>query len=159
MSGEAKDKKFASKISGADSLAINCDISLADLPKKCKDIFKAYKSNDYKTNFPWMENLQEVPKGKIDSLNNQMLGHIHSQNVETVFLAVPEMIEWTDYEGFCFNKDEKPDKIDILMRDFYSTLKKQPDKISLNMLKTRHVYALESRSGKLAVDGKNWTGE
>ena len=146
VSGEAKDKKFAKKLTGADSLSINCEVSLQTLPNKCAAILSAYSSDDYKQEFPWMENLREVPKNIIDDLNNQMMDNIRQKNFEKVFLAVPEMIEWSNFSGFQFKKDAQDSNVDILIEDFYQTLR-NVQKLSVNTLKnSRHVYAVDSNT-------------
>ncbi len=62
VSGKPSTASLAKNVSGADSLAINCDCQLQDVAGKCKELLKRFSSTDYQKKFPFVDHFQPVPK-------------------------------------------------------------------------------------------------
>lgn len=154
VTGEPKDKAFASCISGADILSITCPVTLGDIESKCDELLKAFISRDYQKAFPWINNVSEVAnKRKIEELNEELILGIKEGNLNHVYLAIPDIVEWTAIEGFRFRDREGEIHKDIFLKDFLETVK-DTDKLTSDYLKHRHVYQIHSDNG---MTEERWT--
>lgn len=62
VSGKPGSAAFAKNVSGADSLAINCNCQLDDVGAKCTELLKRFKDTAYQKKFPFVDHFQPLPK-------------------------------------------------------------------------------------------------
>ena len=154
VSGEPKDMAFASCISGADILSITCPVTLGDIENKCDELLTSFMSRDYQEVFPWINNVSEmINKQKIEELNEELIISIKESKLDHVYLAIPEMVEWTAIEGFRFRDREGEIHRDIFLQDFLETVK-DTGKLTFDYLKRHHVYKIHSDTG---IAEARWT--
>lgn len=92
MSGKPLDKKFASRISGADSLHISSDLVFKDLGKKCQYFLKQFRSSEYKKTFPFVDKFKPIEdKTLIDELNEQLKDYVITKQTDAISLSFPKM--------------------------------------------------------------------
>jgi uncharacterized protein (TIGR04141 family) len=152
VTGEPINSDFADKVSGADSLSIVCEIELDTIDEKCSQILKMFEAKDYKKEFSWLDYIYEVTNGlKNKELNEALVNRINSNNTERLFLAVPDIVEWTDIAGFKFRENDEQVFPDILLQDFLATVRSGAQ-ISVDYLK--HHYVFQVRADSEVVESK-----
>jgi uncharacterized protein (TIGR04141 family) len=145
VTGKPEDKDFASRFSGADGLNINCVVSLPTLIEKCRRIFEAYLSEEYRERFPGVDSINEIKDGiLLTTLNNELIDRLKGGDTENVYFAVPEFLELTEIEGFSFKRTDDP-KPDLYVDDFIATLR-DIDSIDIDILKRRRVWVTYASS-------------
>ena len=60
LAGTSRPTGFATRIAGADSLAIHRQVVLDDLPTVCSEAFVKSRGNAYKQHFPWIDHIAHV---------------------------------------------------------------------------------------------------
>ena len=110
LAGQPKDKNFASKVAGSDSLTIERDIVVNDLPAVCGDAFRIYQKSDYKCQFGWIDQIKHVrDDAVISSLRDKLVDKINeairTNDTENLHLAYPVIYDpekggWIQYKGF-----------------------------------------------------------
>ena len=60
IAGKARPTGFATRIAGADSLAIHRQVVLDDLPRVCSEAYARSQGNAYKQHFPWIDHIAHV---------------------------------------------------------------------------------------------------
>ena len=154
VTGKPKDPTFAAHVSGADALSIICEATLGIVGAKCGELLGAFSAHDYKTDFGWVDDLSEVKsKQETAELNDELVRGIREGNKERLFLAVPEIIEWANVEGFRFRDNDDETFRDILLPDFLKTVRDR-NEISLPYLKQRSVSIVHSDTN---VTERRWT--
>jgi uncharacterized protein (TIGR04141 family) len=154
VTGEPRDESLATRIAGADALSITCRTALPGIPDKCDQVYSAFLLDDYQRKFPWVENISQVTnKGLIETLNNELIRRIQTGQLEKVYLAVPEIIEWTAIDGFRFREAGASTLPDIYLEDFLQTVGEHQT-ISARYLKGRHVFQVSAAGG---IAEKRWT--
>lgn len=147
VTGEPKDAFFARHISGADALNITCQVTLDTLNNKCDELLAVFKTKDYQRSFPWVDNITEVAlKQKVEQLNVELIKRIKSSNFDRLFLAVPDIIEWTEITGFQFREGDDEGLPDIHLPDFLNTLR-DIEQLSVDFLKRRQVFQVRADTG------------
>ncbi|WP_294248218.1 DUF6119 family protein [uncultured Sphingomonas sp.] len=98
--GEPKDKAFATRISGNDSLSIRRKATVGDLPAICARAFELYNEDAYKAEFGWIDHIRHVRDrgtlAKLEaSLVDTMTGALikNASEVDEVSLAFPAMYD------------------------------------------------------------------
>jgi uncharacterized protein (TIGR04141 family) len=107
-----------------------------------------FEATDYQKAFPWVNYIYEVTnKTRIEQLNEELIKRIKSGEMARLFLAVPEIVEWTDIEGFKFSKrDDEEVHPDIFLSDFLKTIR-DVERISVDFLKQRQVFQVRADTG------------
>ena len=136
VTGKSKIDDFGKTITGKDALnaSVKIDVnSINDFLLKC---FEYYQKDDYKTSFGWIDQIAEIKSAiQIKSLNSKLIEKIKSNSIDKIWMAIPEIIEWEDVEGFNYsfnkNNDEKSD--DIFLPSFLVGLYPNGDYTELTM--------------------------
>lgn len=114
LAGTPKDKKFASRVAGTDSLSMDRQVTVADLPAVCAEAYAAYQREDYKEHFAWIDQIKHVrEKDLIEKLNAEavatMDGALKGGDIEGLHLAFPVIYDpekgnQLRYKGFRSNQ-------------------------------------------------------
>lgn len=97
------DKKddFGGTLTGSDTLHFSQEVnvnSICDLLDKC---YTQYKSDAYKQSFEWIDHLEPIKEPRlISTLDASLISTINNRNLETVWMAAPELLRWEDQLTF-----------------------------------------------------------
>jgi uncharacterized protein (TIGR04141 family) len=91
-------------ITGAESFFASMDFSLNTYQPIFDALIAAYEDTAYRTNFDFVDNIEEVPKHTADQLNEQLVQKIINNDVDRIWLAPPDIIDWENHGGFSFKK-------------------------------------------------------
>lgn len=94
LAGVPKDKKFAERVAGTDSLSMDRRMDVSDLPQACADAFAMYQKTDYQKDFSWIDQIKhEREKDVIEKLEDALIAAIEAAlgggGAENLFLAFP----------------------------------------------------------------------
>ena len=125
----SSDRKFGKTISGKESLSFSTKTNIDNIHNFLMEIITHYKSDKYKENFEWIDNIKPIKdKSKIKNLDNQLINEINDKNFDKLWLSVPDIIEWDEISYFKYNNNsEELDDIhietylDFLNTDKFST--------------------------------------
>lgn len=136
VAGIPKDPNFASRVAGSDSLVISKKMDIDDLVAVCTDCLKAYKLEDYKEKFSWIDNIKHVrDKEVIEKLDTKMIniiseivktGNVGEADVHLAYPTVydPESTHHLKYMGFKRTKEHQPFP-DLTFQDYVDDLRNQ----------------------------------
>lgn len=154
VTGEPRDQTFSKRIAGADSLVMGITSSSLELPAICDDLLTAFDADDYKTDFGWIDQLSLVrDDATIEALNDLLVAQLRSGSTGATHLAMPEMIEWEDIDGFTIAGTRTHVYEDLDLDDYLSRLGDGRTTITLTNLKARSVSVRFGRSGNF---DKRW---
>ncbi|MDF1871979.1 DUF6119 family protein [Vannielia sp.] len=110
LAGTPKDKNFASRVAGTDSLSMDRKVTVADLPAVCTETLASYQKDDYKEHFSWIDQIKHVRENEIiENLNAAAVAVIDAalkgSEPEGLHLAFPviydpEKSNQLRYKGF-----------------------------------------------------------
>jgi uncharacterized protein (TIGR04141 family) len=146
VTGKPKIEGFGSIVSGSDSfcLSINKDISsISDFLCKCH---QQYLKTDYKAEFGWIDQIEEIKKPKqIEELDLILLQRLNERKLENIWMAIPEILDWSDIKGFKYLYRQADCDDDISIEKFLENREKCIW-ADINQLKTKHVVAISASS-------------
>jgi len=145
ITGTPKDEQFGKRISGMDALKLSINIELKDLAALLSNILAAHKDDTYKKGtFSWVDHIGEVKdKALHTQLDEAVVSNIAKENIERIWLSVPEIIDWNRVVGFKYSSAvSAPRYYDISIPRFIESLGgKTPD---INKLRHRKIFCVDS---------------
>lgn len=151
IQGKSKDKKYGKTISGKDSLTVSVKINFSNIQPFLKDCFYKYQSDEYKKDFGWIDQLSEIRDPfLVETLNNQVLDRLKNNETAGFWMAVPELIEWSEISGFAYSSNRREIHDDICLDGFLSSLRQEDrENIDLSIFDKKKVYCYSSTSGEI----------
>ncbi|MBQ9620099.1 MAG: TIGR04141 family sporadically distributed protein [Neisseriaceae bacterium] len=110
-------------ITGTDSLNVSTNRDVSSIREFLLDIYKVYSQDTYKNNFPWIDHIAPVKDKTLkDKLDSKLIEIINAKE-ETIWMAVPSVIEWENIQGFKYHGDRNTYP-DILIEKVLDSFKK-----------------------------------
>lgn len=103
--GHPKDPQFGKQLTGKDALKISIPLNAEDIPDLLIKLAAQYEADNYKASFAWVDHLSEIrTKALIKRLDAKLSEKIQAKEFDKTWLAIPEIIEWSDIAGFRYQK-------------------------------------------------------
>ena len=148
VQGRSNDPIFGKTITGKDSLSVSASVNILGLADYLKTCFDRYESQAYKTDWGWIDQIAEIKEDKVlKELDDTLTNNVRTGNVTKTWMAVPEIIEWSDVAGFKYGggkKDALHD--DICVADLLTSLSVDRARVSLETFKKNHICCFSSAS-------------
>lgn len=97
----SKDELFGKAITGKDPLSVSVKVDITNIKPFLQSCHERYNSNKYKEEFGWIDQISDVKDTQvIEELNGQLLAKLRERNLEKLWIAVPELVEWENIKGF-----------------------------------------------------------
>lgn len=155
VTGEPRDPSFSKRVAGADSLVMGVKATASELPAICDDLLTAFKADEYKSDFGWIDQLSLVrDSASIETLNSLLVDQLRTGVTGATHLAMPETIDWEDIDGFKISGTRSYVYEDLDLDEYLSRLGDERATITLENLKTRFVFVRFGRSGNF---DKRWS--
>ena len=158
VTGSPDEEELGHRLQGVDSLKATVRIELANLPDLLRNFLARYRSTNYKRKFPWIDHIAEV-KDKVlrQHLDEKLLETIQRRELDTCWLAVPEIVDWDRIHRFRYGRRPRnPTHHDIdlgsWLTELTDTTKRllDPTDVDLKLLSNRKVFALDEE-GREAI--------
>ena len=156
------EKLFGETVTGKDALYVSCKVNTSSIIEFLRECFKKYQSDSYKKQFGWIDHISEIRDPKVtEGLNNRLIEEIQLIQDNTdedgikIWMAVPEIVEWSDVRGFRYGNKRKGSKNyeehdDISLRGFLDSLPKdKKENLSLKLLKNKGIICNSASSGTI----------
>ncbi|HIT24123.1 MAG TPA: TIGR04141 family sporadically distributed protein [Candidatus Faecimonas intestinavium] len=128
-------------ITGGDLLSVSVPVNISNINDFLIECYNRYKSDNYKKNFAWLDNIKEVKEKKLKiELDQELLKIINEHDFSRVWTAVPEVIEWENILDFRYRK-QKEGYDDIEIRNIIELFPNE-NIPNIDILKRRQVYAM-----------------
>ncbi|MCB9235274.1 MAG: TIGR04141 family sporadically distributed protein [Bacteroidia bacterium] len=103
ITGSSKDSDLGKTLTGRGSLSISAKVDISNVKERLKKVLEIFQNDSYKTNFKWIDQMQELKDStQIVSLNARLLDLIKADS-QDVWLAIPEIIDWEGFSGYKYS--------------------------------------------------------
>ncbi len=155
ITGTTEVEQFGKTITGKDAINVSAKVDLSNIKDFLKECYEKYESDDYKENFGWVDQISDIRDPKVtDTLNNKLVQHIKDQNFDKTWMAVPELVDWSNVKGFAYKRNSEECEDDIHLPDFLKGLSEEEKRnLDLDTLKRKKVYCFNASSDELK---HNW---
>jgi len=142
----SKDEHLGKIITGKDALSVSVPINMTNIADFLAYCHERFKSADYKTDFDWIDQIAEVRSATVeDSLNAQLIKRINQGNFSKMWMAVPEVVDWSALSGFRYLRAKRANVHDDLRLDEFLSETGEQD-ITVDVLKHKHVFAISAET-------------
>ncbi|HET9283719.1 MAG TPA: TIGR04141 family sporadically distributed protein [Candidatus Angelobacter sp.] len=149
VTGSPTEKHFGSRISGSESLHLAIPIQMNGLPDLLDQLADKFLDKSYKSKFPWIDHISEVTNPTLQAeLDETLAKEIASGQTSSVWLAVPEIVNWVKISRFRFiAAGPKLEYPDIHLENFIKAIGSTP--VTVDLLKRKHVITIDENGEKL----------
>lgn len=142
VQGLSTDPALGKTISGKDSLHVSISNTFNNINDFLKLCFQHSNSREYKKKFPWIDQIEEIRDAKkIAELDAQLVLKINNDNHDKLWMAIPEIIDWADFDCFKYRTSEKAEEYrDLQIPDFINEHTKYKGAFTLELLKGFEAY-------------------
>lgn len=144
VTGKCKVSGLGNIVTGKESFHTKIPATAKNIRNFLSQCLDFYGKNDYKENFGWINNIRGVvSKETVEKLNILLVEKIKNETSEKIWLSIPEVINWSDIEGFKYGKtspkqDEPYD--DLFLSDLRNFISEDLDLIRVTDLKKYHIF-------------------
>ena len=150
VTGTPNDKSLGERLTGMDALRSSVRITIEELPALLKKHLEQSGSGFYKKTFPWVDHIAEIKGSALqEALNQKLVDEMRSEKFDRCWLAIPDIIDWSDVDGFRYGLMAKNAKYhDLHLPDFIGEFKELSKDasgksgINLNVFKNRSVLCI-----------------
>lgn len=138
-------KDFWEFISWKESLNVSIFLDLKELKWKLDMLFLRYNLDDYKTNFPRFDKITFIKDAVIKTeLDKCLVEELYKDSPQNLWLAVPEIIDWSDMAWFKYSTSKREIlHDDLYIKEFKERFNDEFSKkqIDFDFLKKHHAYS------------------
>jgi uncharacterized protein (TIGR04141 family) len=117
VTARSRDPLFGKLITGKDALQVTAKVDITNVIAFLQHCLVRYESSDYKTHFDWIDQIAEVRNKALEiALNEEAVHKINANEIEKIWMAVPDVVDWADIHGFRYLKAKRAmlhDDLDI----------------------------------------------
>lgn len=119
VTGKSKSLAFGNIITGADSFSLSVKRDIENIKEFLVECYKQYQKKDYQEEFGWIDQIEEIKNPqKKESLDNLLIDKLNVKDIQNIWMAVPDLIEWSDIKGFKYLLRQK-DYLDDLSLELF----------------------------------------
>jgi uncharacterized protein (TIGR04141 family) len=154
VTGKSRFAQLGRTISGRDGLNVNVKVDATTVKAFLVQCLIRYSSNEYTTNFGWIDQIKQVRNTlTIDLLDGLLITALTNQQFDKIWMAPPEIIEWGDIAGFRYRQPKRANlHTDLHLDEFIDSLEGQP--ATVDLLRESRVHLISAATDD-AVD--HWT--
>lgn len=147
---DEKQDDFGGTVSGSDSLHFSQEVDITTIKDLLDKCYKQYKLDTYKTDFDWIDYLESIKDPDvIDALNTDLISSINNNDLNTIWMAIPELLNWESQLTFHLGGGRGNESEDLNIYEVLSVVFHNRDDITVEELKKKHVKATDSSGIKV----------
>src|SRR3989344_146636 len=152
VTGKTKDDTFGKSVTGKDSFSVSVRTDITKIQAFLSKCYERFVSEDYKQDFAFIDQITEINDPEIlRGLNEQLIENINKGNTDKIWMAVPELIDWSQVSGFGYQESKKGGlKDDIILSDFMASLSEDNrKKLHLDVFRKRKIYGFSASNDQV----------
>lgn len=107
LTGEVEDPvgEYKEIITGSDSVSLYTDVTIGSLKQTTQRLLDGYQSDAYKEKYPWIDHIVPLRDSALTSeLDEILLEKIVNEDIDNVWIAPPELIDYENFSGFSYRR-------------------------------------------------------
>ena len=102
VTGRPMDEQLGRRMTGIDSLSVRVRVNLSTLTSLLKRYLRKSEDDGYRTNFRWVDHVAEVRDDDLEGRLATAVIDLINSNRPSVWAAIPERIDWANFDSFRF---------------------------------------------------------
>ena len=109
ITGNCTIADFGKIVTGKDALSVSYKIDITNVVQFCNRCYEFFNKDAYKANFDWIDHIKELKNPTIINKLDIKLIDLIEKSSPQVWLAPPEIIDWTDFSGYKYSSRKADD--------------------------------------------------
>jgi uncharacterized protein (TIGR04141 family) len=131
MTGESSIPLFEKLITGVDAFNVSSPVAIDEIDGFLRLCHRQFLSTEYLKHFDWVDQISEIKnKTLINSLNETLVESINRRDFSNTWMAIPEIIDWSDVAGFRYLPRQKELLDDLYIDRFIHSIDGEIDDIT-----------------------------
>ena len=153
VAGKPQDKSLGSAMTGGKTLRVSTRMTPNRLVHYLRRILRISKKQEYSEVYPWLGRIEEELDSEMTKTLDSYLDDRLCGESEGLWLAVPEIIDWSETSGFRYVLENRNKKVfhDMGFEGLIEALGDQ-ENLSVELLKEKRVEMLNDEDRKI----KSW---
>ena len=133
VTGKSKDDLLGKIITGKDAFATSIKADVTNVRDVLSYCLERYHSSDYREHFDWIDQIAAIRDKQLASdLNEMLVERIKAGLLDKVWMAVPDLVDWSDVKGFRYIRRLRADlHDDLTVADFLTAVGERPVTVEL----------------------------
>ncbi len=145
LTGVPTDLALGKRLSGRDSLAAVLPANLRELPALLDRYLQRYRATTYRNTFPGIDTIREARDvALLERLESKLLDKLRRRDLSRLWLVVPDLLDWTDVEGFKYSLAARSELYPDIHFDSFLDSLRDGDALSIPYLRRRHVFSISA---------------
>lgn len=146
VTAKSADQRFGKVITGKDAFHVSAPVDVTNVAEFLTYSLTRSRSKSYRDNFDWIDQISEVRNGVIeDALNSELVQRLSQRQLDKIWMAVPEVLDWAAISGFRYIRPKRAEVIDDLTVERF--LEETPtEDLSIDTLKRDDIFAISAES-------------
>lgn len=146
VTGQPVDiQEWGTRLTGASALRLNLALDIAELGDLLKQIERTSREDDYQEQFAWIDKVKTVADVDIiAALQTKLLDMLQNQDIKSLQLAPPQLVEWDDIDFFRFSVKRAKPHDDLELEDYLNLLASEDKLDKLTIRQLRNVHRVEA---------------
>lgn len=139
------EEKYWKILTWKDSLNARLNINISDLNSYLAICLERFTCDEYKENFPRIDNISEATPSKKVELDEVLIKELQKEQPENLYLTIPDIIDRSEFWYFSFktwNNVELFQELEI--KDFKKFLDENNIKYELDTIKKQKIYGIKN---------------
>jgi uncharacterized protein (TIGR04141 family) len=139
VTGRPRDEQIGRRMTGIDSLSVRVRVNLSTLTSLLKRYLRVSEDDGYRKSFRWVDHVAEVRDDDLEARLAAAAIDLINGNRPSVWAAIPERIDWANFDSFRFgSKKGAASADDVTLDRMISYFDGEP--VSLSALQNACVY-------------------
>ena len=156
ITGKPKASSFVNNtVTGKLAFTVSAKVNIDKVKEFLKKCFEYYNKKDYRENFAFIDQVKEIKD--IKEWNEKLVAKLKDDSLPdvSVWMAIPEIIEWEDVAGFSYSNKKEELVDDITIEGLKKSLTDcQKNNLNFDFLKKKKVHCFRSSSDQ---EYKDWS--
>jgi uncharacterized protein (TIGR04141 family) len=151
VTGVPLDESLGARLTGRDALQTVTPTLIEKIPELISRYLEEFAKDDYKRNFPWVDQISEIEDPtRCSALDDQLVEKLKGGAFENVWLSIPEMMDWEGLAGFKYRTGKNsPTMADVHLRSFIDQVGDTGEIDELSLKNRYRVQAISSENDSI----------
>jgi len=150
VTGKPLKSQLGLRLTGKDSLHVHANVDLNEITDLLARYLAEYSKRTYRERFPWVDQIHELQDPtKIEQLEKEIVQRLRTQDLEHLWLTIPEPIDWSRVSGFKYGRSRNAKLHEDIHFTSYLEEYGKTDEIAIETLKYASVLAISEDDGNV----------
>lgn len=145
VTAQSRDQRLGNYVTGKDGLYVTTKVDVNNVSDLLSHCVSRYRSTDYKKDFDWIDQISEAGRATSNALNDELVERVSRRSLDKIWMAVPEVVDWSLIGGFRYKDENRDPVVDDLDMSAFAALF-QGKRFDIDSLKSTKIFVMSTQT-------------